>query len=51
MTLRGMYPAWQGFLTTETARALEYFEEATECFKKALAEVSCAVTGQIEADL
>ena len=32
----------QGFLTTETAQALEFFEQATDCFKKALNEASCS---------
>lgn len=31
----------QGFLTTETMRALDFFEQATDCFRKALHEVSC----------
>ena len=29
----------QGFLTTETMRALDFFEQATDCFRKALHEV------------
>lgn len=28
----------QGFLTTETMRALDFFEQATDCFRKALHE-------------
>ena len=29
----------QGFLTTETMRALDFFEQATDCFRRALHEV------------
>ncbi len=29
----------QGFLSTETHRALDFFEQATDCFRKALNEV------------
>ena len=29
----------QGFLSTETIRALDFFEQATDCFRRALDEV------------
>ena len=44
----------QGFLTTETMRALDFFEQATDCFRKALHEVpdpaetcECAVLQEV----
>ena len=36
--------ALQGFLSSETMRALDFFEEATDCFRKALNEVRMTST-------